>query len=438
MYEGAKVRANFAKNTRKKMPFTNAFKSTLFTTLLAAVWFSMGLKESNNSLFNILFIASAFAWGDWQYLRRKASTLWPLWALSAWLLLYLIGLIYSTDIADAGRRLLIKSMLFIWPPALVLAFPYLKEVRIKQLLVSAPVLLALLCVIRACVRYFGTGDFANNTAVFMYYRLSAWIMHPNYLMLFLGGGIIVLWWERLHNRRIFSRGADHAMWWFLLFFTGGLLQARTGFIILMLLLILVSTWYLRKQWRKHWRSAVVYPLIIAVMALALPTEFSQRYYINTSTEFIPEKENDTSFSGRLVIWSLCLNCWQEKFWAGHGPGDAVWRLHNIYQEEGFQEGIKDKYNCHNQYLETAIAFGVLGLIVIALLPALSLAYWRRQPRALPLLLFIVFFLGSMFFESVLERHKGVMILTVFVTAFTLFSDTSSLNRAPNKHHDSGS
>jgi hypothetical protein len=34
--------------------------------------------------------------------------------------------------------------------------------------------------------------------------------------------------------------------------------------------------------------------------ILLPPEFGGRYFINTSTEFVPDKENDTSFSGRLI------------------------------------------------------------------------------------------------------------------------------------------
>ncbi len=379
----------------------------------------MGLKESINSMTNILFVLSALIWGDWQFFRAHIRRLWPLWALGAWLVLYSLGLIYSSDTADAGRRLMIKSMLLIWPPSLVLVFPYIKRLHTKQILVSAPVLFALLCVLRALMRFFGGGDFSGDTAVFMYYRLSAWLMHPNYLMMFMGAGIVVLWWERLRRRTLFTQYTDAVLWWFLLLFTGGLLQARTGFIILMMLLVLVSMWYVRKQWRSYWKSAIVYPLVVGMSIFLLPPEFGKRYFIDTSTEFIPDKENDTSFSGRLVIWSHCLSCWEEAFWIGHGPGDGVWRLHQIYEEEGFASGIKDKYNCHNQYLETAIATGVLGLLVVALLPALTLAFWRRNPGVLPLLIFVLFVYGSMFFESVLERHKGVMVLAVVVGALSL-------------------
>jgi O-antigen ligase len=381
----------------------------------------MGLKESINSMANIVFVLAALIWGDWRYLQRKMSQLWPLWALSAWLFLYAIGLIYSADTADAGRRLMIKSMLFIWPPSLVLVFPYFKQLHVKRILVSAPVFFALLCLIRALSRYFGDGDFSGDVAVFMYYRLSAWIMHPNYFMLFLGAGIVVQWWERLHKRILFTRYVDLILWWFLLLFTGALLQARTGFIILVLLLVLAGVWYVRKQWSAYWSSALIYPLVIVLGVILLPPEFGRRYFINTSTEFVPDKENDTSFSGRLIIWSHCLSCWEESFWFGHGPGDGVWRLHQIYEEEGFSAGVNDKYNCHNQYLETAIASGVLGLLVIALLPALLLAFWRRNPRALPLLIFVMFVYGSMFFESVLERHKGVMILAVVVSALSIMA-----------------
>ncbi len=400
---------------------TDSIKHYTMAVIFTMLWLSMGLKESINSAFNILFILTVIFWGQrqnaWENIKREPVV----FALGSWTLLYLLGLLYSENMADAQRRLMIKSMFLLMPIALVVAYPTIGQRRLKQVLLLAPSLFALLCLIRASLRFFGEGDFQYDTAVFMYYRLSAWIMHPNYMMLVIGSGVIIAWWERINNRPIFTKTADEGLWWFLLIFSGIFLQARTGFVILIALLTIAAIWRLHATLKSYWKSFIIYPLVALTLVFSLPNEFGKRYLVNVSTEFIPDDNKDTSLSGRLVIWNMCLKCWKEALVFGHGSGDAVWRLHEIYKENDFYSGIKDKYNCHNQYLETAIAFGLPGLLVILLLPLSILVYYRKNAAVMPLVIFVALVYGSMFFESILERHKGVMIVAVVGTALALLS-----------------
>ncbi|MCH8546714.1 MAG: O-antigen ligase family protein [Cryomorphaceae bacterium] len=400
---------------------TESTKQHIMAVILLMLWLSMGLKESINSAFNILFIALAIFWGNRQNTWKQVKQQPIVFALGAWTLLYLIGLLYSDNIADAQRRLMIKSMFLILPIALIAAYPMIGQRRWKQILVIAPSLFALMCLIRASIRFLGEGTFQYDTAVFMYYRLSAWIMHPNYMMLIIGSGVIVLWWERINKKQIFTTAIDNTLWWFLLIFSGLFLQARTGFIILIALLIIAGVWRLRQELKRYWKSFIIYPVVALVLILSLPNEFGKRYLVDVSTEFVPDNNKDTSFSGRLVIWNMCMKCWRESLLLGHGPGDAVWRLHEVYEENEFHSGVKDKYNCHNQYLETAIALGIPGLIVIFLLPLTIFVYYRKRAAVLPLVVFVAMVYGSMCFESIFERHKGVMIVAVVGTALALFS-----------------
>lgn len=174
---------------------TDSIKYHTMAVIFTMLWLSMGLKESINSAFNILFILTVIFWGSRQNVWERIKNQPIFFALGSWTILYVLGLLYSDNTADAQRRLMIKSMFLILPLTLIVAYPRLGQRRLKQVLVLAPSLFALLCLARASIRFFSEGTFQYDTAVFMYYRLSAWIMHPNYMMLLMGSGVIILWWE---------------------------------------------------------------------------------------------------------------------------------------------------------------------------------------------------------------------------------------------------
>lgn len=401
------------------MQFPQTIGSKIVTLSLGLVFISLGLKESFNSMANMLFVISSLIWGDYKFLRKLMVKKNPIWLFTSLFLIYLVGSIYSADSDEALRRLAIKFMLFLWPWCMVLAWPVVQKTIVIRLLVLAPSFIALATLIRATARYFGQGDFTGNWEVFRYYRLSAYAMHPNYFMLFLGGALILLWWYRRQQKSIFNPSIDTLMWWGLLLYCGVFLQARTGFIILIALLTLATLFFEKKFVLKDYARRLYYPVVAGSLLLLLPSHFTQRYQINTSTEFVEEENRDTSFSGRLVIWKHCWHCIMEKPLVGHGTGDGVQRVHKRYEEAAFEAGIRDKYNCHNQYWETWVAVGIVGLLILIGFPLFVLKKYTDSNIAL--VVFSLFFYSGMFFESILERHKGVMILVIFATILILLT-----------------
>jgi O-antigen ligase len=73
---------------------------------------------------------------------------------------------------------------------------------------------------------------------------------------------------------------------------------------------------------------------------------------------------------------------------------------------------EQRLNAHNQYLQTTVALGVIGLLVlilILLLPALQ-AYRQNN---FPYFVFLVLLGFNLLFESMLETQAGVVFYAFF-------------------------
>jgi O-antigen ligase len=115
---------------------------------------------------------------------------------------------------------------------------------------------------------------------------------------------------------------------------------------------------------------------------------------------------------RIEKWKNTIECWSQSPVFGVGTGDMQTELNKIYEKNGFELAMEYKFNPHNQYLETALAIGIPGLM--ALLCWMFSLFWLGI-RSGDWLLFsfgsIVFI--SMITESMLERQWGVVFIAIF-------------------------
>ena len=391
--------------------------------LLFGIFISLAFHEAWNSLFNILFILTAFFTGSWGKLWQRFKENPILLGLASLYLVYLIGAFYSSHQVQAWNKVQVKTMLWLLPLAFLLVQNRLKSLLFRRFAVLTVVAIAIACLIRAFSRYWGTGDFAGNDSVFYYYRLSAWIMHPNYMMLFFGGVFVIFAESFVAKRRVFSKRWDILLFTFLMTFAALFLQARTGLFIITAIILAYTALWSGQWWRKKFviRKALVTTLVASFIWLGMPQSMKKRYYVDTSTEYVADDEKDTSVSGRLVIWEHCWACILEKPLFGYGTGDGVPRLHQRFYEAQFEKGMEDLYNCHNQFLDTYMAVGLPGLLALALIFFFALRiFFKRDRNVLPLL-FLAFYYASMSVESLLDRHKGVMAFTLFIFYFAVLS-----------------
>ena len=92
---------------------------------------------------------------------------------------------------------------------------------------------------------------------------------------------------------------------------------------------------------------------------------------------------------------------------GVGTGDVMPELKSYYKDMNLMSAYDQQLNAHNQFFQTTIALGVMGLLVlIALLVCSLVLAWRSH--AWRSLLFLIVTGGHFLTESVLEKQAGTL------------------------------
>ena len=175
-------------------------------------------------------------------------------------------------------------------------------------------------------------------------------------------------------------------------------------------------------YRKHIKklSLVVFIALAAAFLLAATSFFELRNdYFNMYKGIDSKKElyfranrYSESILTRIVVWDVALGkIIQNPF--GVGTGDVKDVLIDEYHTLGLTKMERQKLNPHNQFLQTGVSIGLLG--VLALLSMLILTI-RRGIRRNNFLLsgFAVLITVNMLFESFLEIQAGIIFSSLFI------------------------
>ena len=115
---------------------------------------------------------------------------------------------------------------------------------------------------------------------------------------------------------------------------------------------------------------------------------------------------------RMAIFTVGIKLFKENPIFGHGTGDINDVLINGYKKEGFIKGYNRKYNCHNQFLQFLLAFGLIGLLIFLVVLFLPMAYAFSVKNYL-YIFFILMLCFNFLFELILETKAGVEFYAYF-------------------------
>ena len=114
----------------------------------------------------------------------------------------------------------------------------------------------------------------------------------------------------------------------------------------------------------------------------------------------------------MAIFTIGFDLFKESPVIGYGTGDIKDVLINGYKKANFIKGYDRKYNCHNQFLQFLLAFGLIGLLIflISLVYPLFFAFFQKNYLYVFLILMLSF---NFLFESMLETKAGVEFYAFF-------------------------
>jgi len=367
--------------------------SPLFTFFLLIFSFSFSKNKGNNLKKNYksILIFSSLFW------------------------IYLAGLTHTENM-DAGITDVILKFSF-------LVFPLIFGVMNKDLIQRKDLFLlldlfifistssAIVCLGNATWKFFNNGV----PDAFFYGELS-FLVHPSYYALYLNVALTAIICKLFITNQIINSTLRIFYWisipFYILFII--LLESKAGLLGLFSVIGIAVLYLLiyERKIKEAVRLGGISIVFVTLIILFLPQTTNR---VNAVVESMEEESTASEHSvaeTRLYLWKAALNAFKEEPVWGYGTGDVKEELIHQYEIQHNQRALDANYNPHNQFLQTMVANGLIGLIALLILVVypILLGFFQRRP-----FLFLLGFLMliNLLVESMFERQAGVMFYAFF-------------------------
>lgn len=332
-------------------------------------------------------------------------------------LLYLGGLLYTSNVERGLFDLEVKFSLILFP-VMISSLPQeiiLKKFknRIFSSFVYGSWLATFICIIVAINKFIDS----HSSSEFFYTKLSLFL-HPGYFSIYLNFAVAILVYYLFEgsSNTLFRKKflIYFLIAWFFVFIV--LLSSKAGIISLAIILIICSLYYYLKR-RKLLKSSMLIAgiaLMFFMSYLLFPRSYGR---LKTAAEVISNTEEisadtEEGTGERILIWKASLEIIKNNFLIGTGTGDVKDELMKQYTDKRISTARARSLNAHNQYLQTFIALGIGGVVVLILMiviPAIS----AMKHDSIIYFLFIIIIAFNFLVESALETQAGVVFYAFF-------------------------
>jgi O-antigen ligase len=339
-------------------------------------------------------------------------------------LLLLIGMIYTEDQKFGWRIVSLSVSIFLIP--LVILSEKITSKQLLKLLIYYKywlILLALYLIVHKL--FIAKGPLWTLTMFSLETQIG---IHQLYFSQFYLIGVLIGFKQLFNNEtHRLLRGLEILFFIFFIVVLGSF----TAVLITMAIAFVLSLRLIRDK-TIQFKSIFIGVFILGSVALSQTTIVKTKLQKLSTIEFnfkenLEQHKELKNYFGRvntinlrMIKWYSASNIITSNFLGGVGTGDGINALVEEYKKLNFKNGIDFKYNAHNQYLETTIKFGIIGLVSIILLLYNPLRAAVKQKNFM-LLSVTVFLIGAFCFESMLERQHGVVFLSFFIPLLYVFN-----------------
>ncbi|MDZ7743315.1 MAG: O-antigen ligase family protein [Bacteroidota bacterium] len=339
-------------------------------------------------------------------------------AFAAFYLLYMIGLIYSSNLDYGSFDVEVKFSMLIFP----LVFATLN----KEVLSRRNIALILMFFIAGCLfsSLYSLWDsyqqylVGGSTRVFYYDELS-YFHHSSYMAMYLDFAVAALIFFMMRKTEFgFKKWSIFLFILLIVFFSVIviLLSSKAGILGLMIIYFITIGHFIVIE--KKFLQALLLLILVFVMFYVSLSFFSfSLSRIITSTEVIDEHEEiskatEEGTGERILIWTYALEIIEQNIFTGVGTGDVKDKLLEKYRQNNVQAALEQELNAHNQYLQTFIALGLIGFVALMLMFILPL-YLSVRKQSFLYLVFLLLVAFNLLVESMFEKQDGVVFYAFF-------------------------
>lgn len=334
-------------------------------------------------------------------------------------ILYALGLFWSHNI-QSGEFEVITKLSLILMPLVYFSVPLKSDQfrkTIHSFILGCAIAMSGLLLI-AAYRFFITKyyisqgqeiwDFGIN--YFLKDRLS-FIVHPSYMAMFL---CTAIWMNYKISPPIFRNSYLKIGLLILFILSLILLISKAGILVL----LLIGAYYLyelifkQRKLKQAVSILVLFCLTFGSIFYNVP-QFKIRFTSAISAFYSKNTYNsDDSTGSRIAVWEASKDIIASNFLIGTGTGSANDVLMEHYKTNKMSVAYNEHLNAHNQYLQTFITLGLLGILslIIMLLFPLRIAILENN---LIYSGFLIIFILNIFVESMLETQSGNLFYAFF-------------------------
>lgn len=291
---------------------------------------------------------------------------------------------------------------------------------------------SIMLVFSGLIHSYSCNALTNNPACFFTTSFS-YIHHPTYAAVFFTVAVFLLWYLRFQRNTF--QATVVAILGTLILVLGILLCLSFAGLLYFLLatgiafLILINKRFGKKVFML---TLVVLPVLLFLVIRYEPhlrgeylnaKQFAVEY-AHDPEAFIRTKKYPMSGSEvRLVMWTAAYQAAKD-FPLGVGTGNVDEVLGTYLRRMDQKELAAQNYNPHNQYFQTSIEIGVLGLINLLLILGVALRFgWKHRNWLLLLIVGSLTF--NMLFESMLQRQSGIVFYTFAICLLVFYQKMKS-------------
>ena len=356
--------------------FSDINKKKINLYFIHVLVFVLSFQERFIPLVLILFMIVNLSTVSWKirvhYFNKRKTYILSFISLY---LVSILGMFYTLNISEGWFDLEVKLTILL-APLLVLTSNIINKYNVYALIKSyiwgVTISLTLQFVFAAMKFY----EFGNPNVFF--YDLLSYFHHPSYFSMYINFAIACLlvlifhFRDRIQLRHFFLLG----------FFVIGVYQlsSRAGLLTLIFLLVYTFIYIIfpRLKWKK-----MLYALFATILVVS-----SILYPIAKYTNALRVVDISTSQSSsgvRLAMWASSIPVILENPVIGVGTGDVNRELQQQFAKDRVIRAVRDNLNAHNQFIQTQVALGVVGLA--ALLWGLLFPAWvsiKKRKAFVPL------------------------------------------------------
>lgn len=256
------------------------------------------------------------------------------------------------------------------------------------------------------------------------------LIHPTYLSMYFTLGIAILIYGSIKNLLKTPKALIYLTiitWSILLFF----LLSFAAILYFLLAVFIAYNFYAFFRWK--WKGILVSLLITSLGVWGVLNSSVLSYDFETTKETVSQTLNDTTnrilfrykdaTSGtkeRVVLWIISYEIIQEHLF-GSGTGNISKLLKEKYDKYDLQVLKKAHLNPHNQFLQSGVELGILGIFPLIFL-CIYLIYISIKQSNILLFILVTNLIFNCLFESILERQFGIVFSLFLIAILMVYRD----------------